>query len=35
MKDKMIHNKSNVWSVPQREKKIYIFDVHDGLEGNY
>ena len=32
MKDKKIHGESNVLSIVQRQKKIYEFDVHDGLE---
>ena len=35
MKDRDIHGESNVWSVAQRYKKIYGFDVHSGFEGNY
>ena len=35
MKDRKIHGKSNVWSTAQRQKKIYGFDVHAGLEWNY
>ena len=27
--------RSMVWSAAQRQKKIYRFDVHVGLEGNY
>ena len=30
-----IHGESNVWSAAQGQKKIYRFDVHAGLEGNY
>ena len=32
MKDREIHAESNVWSVAQRNKKIYEFDVHAGFQ---
>ena len=32
MKDREIHDESNVWSATQRYKKIYRFDVDVGFE---
>ena len=32
MKDKKIHGASNVWSIAQRHKNIYRFDVYVWLE---
>ena len=32
MKDRKIHGDSNVRSAAHRQKKIYGFDVHVGLE---
>ena len=31
----MIHGGSNMWSAAQRQKKIYCFYVHFGLEVKY
>ena len=32
--DRKIHCESNVWSIAERPKEIYRFDVHPGFEGN-
>ena len=31
MKDRDLHGDSNAWCTAQRQKKIYGFDVHVGL----
>ena len=35
MNDRKIQGESNVRSAAQRLRKIYRFDIHAGLEGNY
>ena len=35
LNNRKIHGESNVWSTSQRHRKIYGFDVHVGLQGNY
>ena len=32
MKDRKIHDESNMWSTAQRQEKIYQLDVHAGFE---